>query len=105
MSDIPVQFVYGLTLLFIILTIIFLKGKGSSLVVGHDTIQPPKIDEKKICKAMGICFLILTILLGFTSLFWNYLSQWYSYLFFIIAIPDMLAIVLICNLNIIFKNR
>jgi Na+/glutamate symporter len=56
-------------LLFVLLGIVFLKGKGSFLIAGYNTAssaEREKIDEKKLCKYMGRlmfalagCFLIV----------------------------------------------
>ena len=35
----PIEAVYGLTIVFLIITIVFLMGKGSSFIVGHNTLQ------------------------------------------------------------------
>lgn len=54
---------------FIILGIVFLKGKGSFLIAGYNTAskaEKEKIDEKKLCRYMGklmllfaACFLVI----------------------------------------------
>lgn len=99
----PVEIIYGLTLVFLILSIVFLMGKGSSLIVGHSTVQKEKFSTKKVCRAIGICCSVMTTLLGVTSVLWNYLPDWYGYLFLAIITIDILAVVIICNINIIFR--
>ena len=47
---------------FIILGIVFLKGKGSFLIAGYNTAskaEKEKTDEKKLCRYMGILMLLL----------------------------------------------
>lgn len=58
-----------LILLFLVLGIVFLNGKGSFLIAGYNTAskaEKEKIDEKKLCRYMGKlmflfagCFLII----------------------------------------------
>ena len=63
-------FFHGMVImLFIVLGVVFLSGKGAFLIAGYNTAsqaEKEKIDEKKLCKYMGIfmfrfagCFLIL----------------------------------------------
>mgnify|MGYP000541737089 CR=1 FL=1 len=43
----PIEAVYGLTIVFLIITIVFLMGKGSSFIVGHNTLQETRFEPKK----------------------------------------------------------
>ena len=46
----------GMTLMFVILGIVFSKGKGAFLIAGYNTAskaEKQKTDEKKLCKFMG----------------------------------------------------
>lgn len=56
-------FIHGaVTALFIILGIVFLNGKGSFLIAGYNTAsqaEKDEIDEKKLCKYVGILMLLL----------------------------------------------
>ena len=52
---------------FIILGIIFLLGKGSWLIAGYNTAsakEKEKYNEKKLCRSMGVMFLLLSIIIG-----------------------------------------
>lgn len=53
-----------LTILFGILSVVFLLGKGSFLIAGYNTSsqnQKAQYDEKKLCRIMGIGCLVLTL--------------------------------------------
>lgn len=53
--------------LFFIITVTFLRGKGSFLIAGYNTAseeEQNKYDKTKLCKAMGICTLIVSIMLA-----------------------------------------
>ena len=52
----------GTLLMLVILGLIFRAGKGAFLIAGYNTApkeEKNKIDEKKLCKAVGNLFLIL----------------------------------------------
>lgn len=48
--------------LFVVLGIVFLRGKGAFLIAGYNTSSPQeksKIDEKALCKSMGRLMFVL----------------------------------------------
>lgn len=54
-------------LMFLIISITFLKGKGSCLIAGYNTAsdeEQKKYDKKKLCRSMGVCTTVITGLLG-----------------------------------------
>lgn len=53
------------------LGVVFLAGKGSSLIAGFNTMpreEREMFDEKKLCRFMGIMTLIIAVLIGATNL-------------------------------------
>lgn len=61
-----VYFILVMAALMFAISITLLAGKGSWLIAGYNTASPEekaKYDEKKICRAMGIFCLLLTLLL------------------------------------------
>ena len=68
--------------LFVLLGVMFLRGKGASLIAGYNTASPKEkaaTDEKKLCRYMGRlmfalagCFVITAIgdFIGSMALFW-----------------------------------
>ena len=68
--------------LFVLLGVMFLRGKAASLVAGYNTASPQEkaaTDEKKLCRYMGRlmfalagCFVIAAIgdLIGSMTVFW-----------------------------------
>ncbi len=58
---------YIMVAVFTILGIIFLLGKGSWLIAGYNTAsakEKEKYNEKKLCRSMGVMFLLLSIIIG-----------------------------------------
>ena len=54
----------GTILMLVILGLVFRAGKGAFLIAGYNTApkeEKDKIDEKKLCKAVGNLFLILAV--------------------------------------------
>ena len=72
----------AIDLIFIVLAIVFFRGKGSFLIAGYNTASPherAKYDEKALCTAMGkfmlalaVCWFIATLglLLEVMALVW-----------------------------------
>lgn len=59
--------IYILALVFLLLSITFLMGKGSWLIAGYNTSskeEKEKYDEKKLCRTMGIMCAIIAVLTG-----------------------------------------
>ncbi|MDS0524343.1 DUF3784 domain-containing protein [Clostridium sp. SHJSY1] len=57
----------SLDIIFVIISITLLRGKGSFLIAGYNTAteeEKRKYNETKLCKAMGICTLVVSIMLG-----------------------------------------
>lgn len=53
-----------ITLIFAVLSIVFLLGKGSFLIAGYNTAskeEKQRYDEKKLCRLMGIGFFVITV--------------------------------------------
>ncbi len=59
--------IWAVTILFMILSIPLLMGKGSWLIAGYNTSsreEKEKYDEKKLCRAMGFMCAIIGIMSG-----------------------------------------
>ena len=57
--------------LFLVMSILFLCGKGSFLIAGYNTAsaqQKLKYDEKKLCRVMGVGMSVMTLSLIFLAL-------------------------------------
>ena len=58
---------WGMMIIFAILAVILLAGKGSFLIAGYNTASKEKkacYDEKKLCRVVGGCMGIATVCLG-----------------------------------------
>lgn len=87
----------GIVALFLVLGIVFLKGKGAFLIAGYNTASPEekaRIDEKKLCRYMGrmmlalaACWLVLTS----SEIFQTMVLFWVGFaLFFVVIIVGII---------------
>ncbi|MGN0507510.1 MAG: DUF3784 domain-containing protein [Lachnospiraceae bacterium] len=100
----PVEAVYLLAVIFGILTILFLMGKGSSLIPGNNTALTKKqdrFDKKKLCRGIGVCFGALEVFLIITAVFWDSLPGWYGILFLVVVAVGLLVTGFLVNANMI----
>lgn len=85
-----------IVILFAVISIVLLSGKGSFLIAGYNTSSPgdkAKYDEKKLCRATGIGMLFITVLSFIRVMAADFLPDWYGE-FFIIAILVDIAVLL-----------
>jgi len=64
---------WAILVIFIIITILMLAGKGGKLIAGYNTSTPEeqaKYNEKKLCHVVGWGFLFIDILI-FVMLMWE----------------------------------
>lgn len=98
---------WWITGLFLILTIVFLAGKGSFLIAGYNTASKKdkeRYDEKKLCRLMGICMGIVTLALAVGSWLGEDVPGWMQYGFVILVLADVLAIFILSNTVCVRKD-
>lgn len=96
----PIEILYVVTALFIILTIMFLMGKGSWLIAGYNTSPEEEkelYDEKKLCRVMGGCFIIIDVLLLAICFFRDKMPEFFGYIFIGIVVADSLVAIILSN--------
>ena len=102
-TNLPVEVIYVLDVICTIVAIVFFRGKGT-MMFRYNTRKKPVFTEDKLCKALGVCFAILAAFLFIVALIWDFYPAWFDYVCWVVIGGDVLAAVIICNLNIIFKN-
>lgn len=87
----------GIVALFLVLGIVFLKGKGALLIAGYNTASPEekaRIDEKKLCRYMGRMMLALAacwLVLASSEIFQTMVLFWVGFaLFFVVIIVGII---------------
>lgn len=99
-----------LGLLFSILSIIFLKGNGSNLIAGYNTMsesEKEEYDEEKICKSTGKSMLVVTILVFIFSIFSFLFSFGFisDFIFKTVIVLFIIFTTLMVVISIIFSNK
>lgn len=97
---------WGVVVLFAILSIVLLSGKGAFLIAGYNTAseqEKAQYDEKKLCRVMGICMLLITAILAVYAAYGYDVPKYLSWL-----MPwGLFAVVISCLVasNTLCKNK
>ena len=82
----------AVALLFVLLGVVFLRGKGAALIAGYNTASPEEkleIDEKKLCRFMGKLMFILAacwLVAASSELFHSKALLWAGIALFLVVI-------------------
>lgn len=94
-----------MAIIFAILTIFFLMGKGSSLIaINTITSKEEKQKYHKLSQIIGIFLGIIDVLLIIISLISNNLPKWFGYIFMTIIIISIIAITFLSCIDILFRK-
>ena len=94
----------GLMILFLILSLILLQGKGAFLIAGYNTMpaeEKAKYDEVALCKATGKMMLCITFSMAFIFIGGYLQKNWLS----ISGIGLMIATIVIALVHMNTGNR
>ena len=83
-----------------ILSIVLISGKGSSLIAGYNTAskeEKAKYDEKKLCRTVGIGMAIISVLILVMGLFESVLPASFAYIVFGMIVIDCVGICIVGN--------
>lgn len=87
-------------LLFLLLTILFFRGKGSFLISGYNTAsqeEKDRYDEKKLLQVMGYCMGICCLGILFMILFLEKNSRLVTGIFIVIVLLDIIMTIILTN--------
>ena len=94
-----------MAIIFAILTIFFLMGKGSSLIaINTITSKEEKQKYYKLSQIIGIFLGIIDVLLIIISIISNNLPKWFDYIFIKIIIISIIAITFLSCIDILFRK-
>lgn len=105
-SNGPSWIIWVVFAIFVIMTIFLLTGRGSGLIAGFNTMseeEKQKYDEKKLCRGMGIGFLIIDVVILIMLLGEAVLPAWFAYVAVGIIVVDAIGMIVVGNL--LCKNR
>ncbi len=86
------EILWGVVVMFAILTGVLLSGKGAFLIAGYNTSsaeEQAKYDEKKLCRVTGMGMLVITILLFIMALLGENMPKWFSTFFLVVTLADI----------------
>lgn len=86
--------------LFLILSIVLLTGRGSWLIAGYNTAseeEKNKYDEKKLCRITGAGMSVITVMVLVMALGESVLPAVFAYVFLAVTIIDCVVIIVLMN--------
>ena len=98
---------WGVTILFLVLSLVLLSGRGGFLIAGYNTSSPVKktlYDEKKLCRVTGAGMLFITILLFVMTAFGDTIPDWFVGFFLVATMLDSLIMMIVANTRCYAKN-
>lgn len=96
----PDWVLYALIVLFAVLSVFLLLGKGSWLLAGYNTAsekEKQNYDEKKLCRVVGGGMAVITFLLLITAKFEDVLPAACAHVFGIIVLADCIIMCVLGN--------
>ena len=99
--------IWAVAILFLIITILLLSGKGGFLIAGYNTAskaEKQKYDEKKLCRVMGCGMGIITIALLALAYFGNQPPKWLLFVLPVIIAATVVSMLILCNTACKVKN-
>ncbi len=89
-----------MAILFLILSLVLLLGRGGFLIAGYNTASPSKkvqYDEKKLCRVTGAGMLFITVLLFVMAAFGNNMPDWFVGFFLVATMADSIIMMVVAN--------
>ena len=99
-SNGPDYIIWILAVIFLVLSIVLLTGRGSWLIAGYNTAskeEKSKYDEKKLCRVMGAGMAVITVMLFIMGLGEDVLPAAFAYVFAAVTIIDCVVMIVLCN--------
>jgi len=96
----PIEIVYVVTGLFIVMTILLFTGKGSWLIAGYNTAldeEKEKYDKKKLEKVVGACTGFISVFMLIVCFTWQILPEWFSNVIGIVILIDVIVTIILVN--------
>lgn len=91
---------WGIAILFLVLSLVLLSGHGGFLISGYNTSSPVKkaqYDEKKLCRVTGAGMLFITSLLFVMAAWGDAMPDWFAGFFIIATMLDALVMMVVTN--------
>ena len=99
-SNGPDWIIWLVFLLFAIISIVLLTGHGANLIGGYNTAsreEKSRIDEKKLCRAVGGGMSVITVLVFVMAIGESVLPAFFAYVFLAAVIIDCVVMIVLAN--------
>lgn len=92
--------IWGVFVIFLVISIILLSGHGSWFISGYNTApkeEKAKYDEKKLCRTTGFGMAVIAFLILVMRLFEDVLSASFAYISLGVICIDCLVIIIVSH--------
>lgn len=91
---------WGIIIVFAIISIILMSGHGKGLIAGYNTAskkEKEKYDAKKLCRIFGFGMAVITVLLVIMGVFEEMLPAEFAYIAAVIILADVVLLIVLGN--------
>ena len=99
-SNGPAWIIWIVGILFAIISIILISGRGANLIAGYNTAsreEKNRYDTKKLCRVVGIGMAFITLMIFIMAIWENVLPAFFSTVFLIITVIDCITMIVLSN--------
>ena len=99
-SNGPAWIMWGVLIIFAIISVVLLMGHGANLIAGYNTAseeEKSRYDEKKLCRVTGIGMLVITVMIFIMAVWEAVLPAVFVYIFLGVVVGDCIVIIILMN--------
>ena len=99
-SNGPEWILWAIFGLFLIISIVLISGHGENLIAGYNTADKEEksmYDTKKLCRVVGVGFLIITFMILAMVIWFSVLPAWFAAVFLVVVVIDCIVIIILSN--------
>lgn len=99
-SNGPDWMIWVVFVIFAVISIVLLTGHGANLIAGYNTAtkeEKAKVNEKKLCRVVGVGMLIITLLILVMGVGESILPAWIAYVFLGVVLTDCFVLIILAN--------
>lgn len=96
----PMWLLWVVVGLFAFLTILLLSGRGGALIAGYNDMkkaEKAKYDEKKLCRVVGGCMGVITLLISVMAIWEDVLPESFAVVSLVVIFADVVVTIILCN--------
>ena len=96
----PTWILWILVVVFTLLSILLLAGRGAWLIAGYNTAdeeEKSRYDEKKLCRVIGAGMAVIAVLLFIMAAWMETLPAWFAFVFLGGTVADCIVMIWLAN--------